>query len=112
MQLVRFHLPGSGARLGGLSEGRVYDLSASGLPRCATLEALLQASVRTPIQELLRPLRLSDLPTYAYADLERPPDAGTAYLLPPIDRQEVWAAGVTYEWSREARVREALAKDI
>jgi 2-dehydro-3-deoxy-D-arabinonate dehydratase len=52
------------------------------------------------------------LPTYAYADLERPPDDGTPHLLPPIDRQEVWAAGVTYEWSREARVREALAKDI
>ena len=35
------------------------------------------------------------------------------YLVPaPADRQEVWAAGVTYAWSREARVREAQTKDI
>jgi len=33
-------------------------------------------------------------------------------LLPPVDHQEVWAAGVTYAWSREARVREAAAKEI
>lgn len=29
-------------------------------------------------------------------------------LLPPIDRQEVWAAGVTYKRSREARERESV----
>jgi 2-dehydro-3-deoxy-D-arabinonate dehydratase len=28
-------------------------------------------------------------------------------LLPPVDRQEVWAAGVTYKRSREARERES-----
>src|SRR3989442_13707864 len=28
-------------------------------------------------------------------------------LLPPIDQQEVWAAGVTYKRSREARERES-----
>src|SRR5690554_5749223 len=28
-------------------------------------------------------------------------------LLPPIDRQEVWAAGVTYFKSKEARMEEA-----
>jgi 2-dehydro-3-deoxy-D-arabinonate dehydratase len=29
-------------------------------------------------------------------------------LLPPIDRQEVWAAGVTYKRSQEARERESV----
>jgi 2-dehydro-3-deoxy-D-arabinonate dehydratase len=29
-----------------------------------------------------------------------------------VDCQEVWAAGVTYAWSREARVKEAVTKDI
>jgi 2-dehydro-3-deoxy-D-arabinonate dehydratase len=34
-------------------------------------------------------------------------------LLPPIDpEQEVWAAGVTYKRSREARTRESVAKDV
>src|SRR5687767_11740625 len=36
------------------------------------------------------------------------PLAGTE-LLPPIDRQEVWAAGVTYKRSRTARMEESEA---
>src|SRR5205085_3327952 len=32
-----------------------------------------------------------------------------AHLLPPIDHQEVWAAGVTYERSKEARMEESQA---
>jgi 2-dehydro-3-deoxy-D-arabinonate dehydratase len=28
-----------------------------------------------------------------------------------VDRQEVWAAGVTYAWSREARVRESKSRE-
>jgi 2-dehydro-3-deoxy-D-arabinonate dehydratase len=34
-----------------------------------------------------------------------------ALVLPPVERQEVWAAGVTYERSREARVEEAVSAD-
>lgn len=33
----------------------------------------------------------------------------TAMLLPPIDRQEVWAAGVTYKRSKTARMEESEA---
>lgn len=112
MQLVRFHVPGEGPRLGQLVEGTVYDLTASGLSHFATLSALLQASVRTPIQVFLEDAQLLDLPSYGYGDLDRTPVDGAPHLLPPVDRQEVWAAGVTYEWSREARVREAKAKDV
>jgi 2-dehydro-3-deoxy-D-arabinonate dehydratase len=54
----------------------------------------------------------SSLPSTALADLAGTPSAGAAYLLPPVDRQEVWAAGVTYAWSREARVREAQSKEV
>ncbi len=32
--------------------------------------------------------------------------------LPPVDDQEVWAAGVTYERSRQARVEESNVKDV
>jgi 2-dehydro-3-deoxy-D-arabinonate dehydratase len=32
-------------------------------------------------------------------------------LLKPIDRQEVWAAGVTYERSRDARIEESVSPD-
>lgn len=36
-----------------------------------------------------------------------PMDAESTPLLPPIDNQEIWAAGVTYFRSREARMEEA-----
>src|SRR5215210_3207489 len=112
MLLCCFHLPGRGARVGLLANAGVYDLTASDAPHFATLTALLNASVATPIQALLQDTPLPDLPVYAYADLDRAPAPDAPHLLPPVDRQEVWAAGVTYAWSREARVREAVAKDI
>ena len=111
-QLCRFHLPGQGARLGQRVGDMVRDLTASTLPAFASLTALLQASTRESIRTLLEQVALSDLPAVAYAKLDRQPAAGTPHLLPPVDGQEVWAAGVTYAWSREARVREAVAKDI
>jgi 2-dehydro-3-deoxy-D-arabinonate dehydratase len=112
MQLLRFHLPHFGARLGQLVAAQVYDLTASRRPAFATLAAALQASVTTPIRELLEDLDVTNLPTYAFKDLDRAPVEGYCHLLPPVDQQEVWAAGVTYEWSREARVREAQIKDV
>jgi 2-dehydro-3-deoxy-D-arabinonate dehydratase len=112
MQLCRFHLPDHGDRLGQLVAGTLYDLTASGRPAFATLSALLQASVTTPIPHLLADLDPSDLPAYPFAELDREPAKDVAHLLAPVDQQEVWAAGVTYEWSREARVREAQSKDV
>lgn len=112
MQLCRFHLPNQGARLGVLVADRVYDLTASGRPAFATLTALLQASTTAPIGALLQDVDLSTLPAHAYSELDNEPTSGTPHLLPPVDRQEVWAAGVTYAWSREARVREAQTKDV
>ncbi len=38
-----------------------------------------------------------------------PIDAADAQLLPPIDQQEVWAAGVTYKRSKVARMEESDA---
>jgi 2-dehydro-3-deoxy-D-arabinonate dehydratase len=37
---------------------------------------------------------------------------GDVDVLAPVDRQEVWASGVTYERSRQARVEEAVVKSI
>lgn len=112
MQLCRFFLPDQGPRTGLVHEGQVFDLSASGIPETASLAALLQASVSRPLATLLAEIDLAGLPSIALADLDRAPAGDTAHLLPPVDRQEVWAAGVTYAWSREARVREAVSKDI
>lgn len=35
-----------------------------------------------------------------------------AWLLPPVDEQEVWAAGVTYQRSRDARMEESRSDDL
>ena len=112
MQLCRFVLPGAGPRTGLLIDDRVYDLSATGSPELQSIAALLQASVSRPLATLLGDVDRGGLPSHALADLDRPPAADAPHLLPPVDYQEVWAAGVTYAWSREARVREAVSKDI
>ena len=60
---------------------------------------------------------LLQLPTEAVADLLRkvPAEEETADdpLLPPVEpSQEAWAAGVTYERSREARLAESRGADV
>jgi len=112
MRLCRFHLPTQGARLGQLVAGEIYDLTATGQPHFATLTSLLQASAQSTIEGLLQGVSLPALPAHAYADLDRAPAPDVPHLLPPVDRQEVWAAGVTYTRSREARVREAVTQDV
>lgn len=39
-------------------------------------------------------------------------NAGEVTIIAPIDRQEVWAAGVTYLRSRDARMEESSQKDV
>lgn len=61
---------------------------------------------------------IADLLRLSLADLRRVVEAGgpvvdVAEVLPPIDgRTEVWASGVTYERSREARVEESTQKSV
>lgn len=110
-QLCRFYLPNQGARIGRVVDESVYDVTASGLSPFATITALLQASTARPIDAMLQDVALSSLPAYAYAALDVAPDDSVPHLLPPVDRQEVWAAGVTYAWSREARVRESKSRE-
>jgi 2-dehydro-3-deoxy-D-arabinonate dehydratase len=109
--ICRFYLPGQGPRVGCVEGGSVYDLSAGDLTAFTTLTALLQASTARPVDALLQDVDLAGLPVYAYSALDVAPDESVPHLLPPADRQEVWAAGVTYAWSREARVRESKSRE-
>jgi 2-dehydro-3-deoxy-D-arabinonate dehydratase len=91
--LVRYDA-GAGPRVG------VYDgLHVAALPLGSMAEAL-----RLPLVELRR-------------TVERPP-AGERHaiaevrLLAPVDEQEVWAAGVTYLRSRDARLEESGGADV
>ena len=99
MKLCRFLAPNrvlstDTAGNGLVSDGpSVLDLTAAGWPN---LGALLDLDALPA--ELDRLARQTDLPRYALEGVR---------LLPPIDRQEVWAAGVTYLRSKKARMEES-----
>ncbi len=112
MQICRLTTPTGDIHLGLVEDGRVYDLSASGAAECASLSALLQASTARSIKDVIGTVDRSTLPSYELSALDVAPESNPSHLLAPVDQQEVWAAGVTYAWSREARVREAVSKDI
>ncbi len=76
-----------------IEESSVVDLTAAGWPNMGTLldRDALPA-------ELERLAQQSDLPRYPLEEVK---------LLPPVERQEVWAAGVTYLRSKKARMEES-----
>jgi 2-dehydro-3-deoxy-D-arabinonate dehydratase len=51
-------------------------------------------------------------PAFSYRDLDRAPSPEVPHLLLPVQPHEVWAAGVTYERSREARLAETTTVGI
>ena len=105
--LCCFYSPGVGTRLGGVYAGRVVDLSAREPALCASLAALLSAPTGA-VDDVLRRYA-GAAPDFEYAALDRAPAPDVPHLLAPIDAQEVWAAGVTYTRSREARMGESEA---
>ncbi len=72
--------------------GTISDLSAAGVTR---LTALLE---RDDLAAYLRSLVAHKLPEIALSEVR---------LLPPVERQEVWAVGVTYLRSKKARMEES-----
>ena len=89
MDIIRYRTGESPAALVGVrDEGQVFGLP--GVPSLAALWALPLAGIRQ---------RVRDRQVVPAADVT---------VLPPVDgRTEVWAAGVTYVTSREARVEES-----
>ena len=95
MQLIRFRAAGGAPRVGVLEDGEVR-----GLPGIATMADLLALPVLA-VRELCTGQATGDPPF-------EPVRFDPASLLAPLDgRTEVWAAGVTYERSRSARVEES-----
>lgn len=100
MPIIRFRTADAGdSRLGLLSDQRIRPFP--GDSSLATMRQLLQWTAAELAQHL--------------ADIET--DTGTidlsaVHLLAPIDAQEVWACGVTYRRSRDARMEESTQKDV
>ncbi len=104
--LIRFFHPVHGARTGLLRGTTVYDITA----QIGSISSWLQSSVgrvETAIHELEQGI-LSPEAELPLADLDNVPTPDKPHLLAPVDAQEVWAAGVTYERSRAARQEEAV----
>lgn len=57
-------------------------------------------------------LRVSVDEARAVVESAVPTDRLSGALLPPVESQEVWAAGVTYERSRDGRVQESTEADV
>ena len=108
MRLCRYWNPDSGATLGLVRNDKVYDLSSadpqhfgsfSGLFSIDGLAGLLEAAETSAATN--RGIAFSELDTW--------PDRARPHLLAPVTEQEVWAAGVTYLRSRDARMDESEA---
>jgi len=104
--LVRVFVPERGARVGLRLGDQVYDVGE----RIASVSAWLRASagrVAEAIDELEQTARALNR-VYPTADFDGTPSPQARHWLAPVDTQDVWAAGVTYERSRSARQAEAI----
>jgi 2-dehydro-3-deoxy-D-arabinonate dehydratase len=101
MPLCLVHSPDAEATRLGLIDGeRVIDVAAAGGP------ASLSEATTMPLADLrtrLERVRATSDPASALIE---------ARLAAPIDAQEVWAAGVTYLRSRDARMEESTQRDV
>lgn len=111
MRICRFYLPGKGPRVGVVDQESVLDATVFNPEVFGTLTGFL--SVEDPsaqVEEFLKAVRgkrPSLLREFPWEVLDQPPSLGSPFLLAPIEDQEVWAAGVTYIRSRDARMRES-----
>lgn len=92
MRVCRFVDAQQAVRIGLVEGDQVKDLTAAGLQQ---LTPLLEAD--DPLAALAE-LSRADLPTVALSAVR---------LLAPVEQQEVWAAGVTYLRSKQARMAES-----
>jgi len=105
MWLVRVFHPDHGVRLGLHHAGDVYDVTGE----FGTVSAWLQSSVggvQAAIDALEKAADAASM-VYPAAMFDNEPGPRKAHWLAPVDGQDVWAAGVTYERSRAARQEEA-----
>jgi len=93
MKVCRFESPSGKTRVGLLlPENILLDLSASNV--CTIFDLLEWEN----LPERLADLQGRDLPRHSLNEVR---------LLPPVERQEVWAVGVTYLRSKAARMEES-----
>jgi len=91
---------GAAPRFGLIDGDQMIDLAAAGGP--PSLAAALAISAA----------ELRDRLAHLSASTSSSMPLAAATLVAPVDRQEVWAAGVTYRRSRDARMEESTQKSV
>ncbi|HTE17372.1 MAG TPA: fumarylacetoacetate hydrolase family protein [Armatimonadota bacterium] len=107
MKLVHYYIPGQGGVWGLIESERVHPVATDTGSGGAFLASLLQwpDPARVLAEAYATARNGASIP---FDDLlHAEPDPGRPHLLPPIDLQEVWAAGVTYQRSKVARMEES-----
>src|SRR5947209_12322683 len=100
--LLRARSPDGAERFLLWRDGRLRDLGAAGVARLHGFDRLLALPL-AEARHALESSEVDELPAAEASGLE---------WLPPVETQEVWAAGVTYLRSRAARMEVAISKDI
>jgi 2-dehydro-3-deoxy-D-arabinonate dehydratase len=105
--VARVALP-SGPAWGVVADDRIEIVASDAGTNGGFLASLLQ--LPHPARVLAE--RRRGAPSLKIADVFAAPSSAAApHLLPPLDLQEVWAAGVTYERSRVARMEETAGAE-
>jgi len=107
MRLLHYHLPGEGDCWGVATGDEVRRVAAGAAGGGAFLASLLQ--LPDPVAALAAAVAASGgRAGGSLASLTAAlPDPSLPHLLAPLDLQEVWAAGVTYQRSKVARMEES-----
>ncbi|HEV8586653.1 MAG TPA: fumarylacetoacetate hydrolase family protein [Methylomirabilota bacterium] len=106
--LARVALPGTGPAWGVLAEDRIEIVATDAGTNGGFFASLLQ--LPRPARALAE-RRRGAVTLKAAEVMAAPVTAAAPHLLPPLDLQEVWAAGVTYERSRVARMEETAGAE-
>ena len=103
--LIRYHQPGEGPRLGVLRGDAVHDIQHA----FPSLAEFFRDSCGVVDRAIAAVADAADASSRRFpaADLDNAPASAVPHWLPPLDEQEVWAAGVTYLDSRKARQEES-----
>src|SRR5438094_3247502 len=106
MKLCRYWLPDSGPTLGLVDGSLVYNLADADAETFGSFSRMLGLE-NLPDRAERAAARVRSRAGLIWNDLDVAPDVGKPHLLAPVTKQEVWAAGVTYLRSREARMEES-----
>lgn len=112
MKLCRFTTNDGTAALGVVVDDAVYRIDQIESVWSSLADFLRWTAGRAGVEQALRAAVRGQPAAASWHDLSATPEAGSPRLLAPLDRQEVWAAGVTYLRSRAAREEESKGSGI